>query len=246
VRESNFVLCGCLRRGFLFFNFGSLQPVHEHGKLSGLQYSALCGVSGILACSSGISNNVVFRRFLGTIELHELQQVMRKLGQNPTEAELIEMISSVDDNGDNEIDFEEFLLLMKSRIGERDPEKELRDAFAVFDTDGSGSIDRKELKRLMKKLGQALTEAELDAMMDEVDTNGDGEISFAEFKAMMVSPKEIDSSGGATFKHVSHWSSTQFSNLNFLWGNLLINVSFGSELHHKILFLLVELRSALG
>lgn len=112
---------------------------------------------------------------------------MRKLGQNPTEAELVEMISSVDDNGDHEIDFEEFLLLMKSRIGERDPEKELRDAFAVFDTDGSGSIDRKELKRLMKKLGQALTEAELDAMMDEVDTNGDGEISFSEFKAMMVS-----------------------------------------------------------
>lgn len=111
---------------------------------------------------------------------------MRKLGQNPSEAELIEMINTVDDNGDHEIDFEEFLILMKSRIGERDPEKELRDAFAVFDTDGSGSIDRKELKRLMKKLGQALSEAELDAMMDEVDTNGDGEISFAEFKAMMV------------------------------------------------------------
>jgi Ca2+-binding EF-hand superfamily protein len=124
--------------------------------------------------------------FPGTIELHELQQVMRKLGQNPSEAELIEMINSVDDNGDNEIDFEEFLILMKSRVGERDPEKELRDAFAVFDTDGSGSIDRKELKRLMKKLGQALSEAELDAMMEEVDTNGDGVISFEEFKAMMV------------------------------------------------------------
>ena len=111
---------------------------------------------------------------------------MRKLGQNPTEAELIEMINSVDDNGDHEIDFEEFLILMKSRIGERDPERELKDAFAIFDTDGSGSIDRKELKRLMKKLGQALTEAELDAMMDEVDSDGDGVISFKEFKAMMV------------------------------------------------------------
>lgn len=128
-----------------------------------------------------------FSFWIGTIELHELQQVMRKLGQNPTESDLIEMINSVDDNGDNEIDFDEFLILMKSRIGERDPEKELKDAFAVFDTDGSGSIDRKELKRLMKKLGQALTEAELDAMMEEVDTNGDGEISFEEFKAMMVS-----------------------------------------------------------
>jgi hypothetical protein len=75
---------------------------------------------------------------------------------------------------------------MKSRIGERDPEKELKDAFSVFDSDGSGSIDRKELKRLMKKLGQALTEAELDAMMDEVDTDKDGVISFEEFKSMMV------------------------------------------------------------
>ena len=111
---------------------------------------------------------------------------MRKLGQNPSEAELIEMISTVDDNGDNEIDFEEFMILMKSRIGEKDPEKELRDAFRVFDTDNSGSIDKKELKRLMKKLGQALSEAELDAMMDEVDTNGDGEISFEEFKELMV------------------------------------------------------------
>eukprot|EP00540_Astrosyne_radiata_P012102 CAMPEP_0116841188 /NCGR_PEP_ID=MMETSP0418-20121206/10785_1 /TAXON_ID=1158023 /ORGANISM="Astrosyne radiata, Strain 13vi08-1A" /LENGTH=221 /DNA_ID=CAMNT_0004471585 /DNA_START=69 /DNA_END=732 /DNA_ORIENTATION=+ len=123
----------------------------------------------------------------GTIELHELQQVMKKLGQRPSEAELIEMINSVDGNGDNEIDFEEFLILMKSRIGERDPEKELRDAFNVFDSDGSGAIDRKELKRLMKKLGQALSDAELDAMMSEVDTNGDGEISFEEFKAMMQS-----------------------------------------------------------
>eukprot|EP00547_Thalassionema_nitzschioides_P011873 CAMPEP_0194263272 /NCGR_PEP_ID=MMETSP0158-20130606/46972_1 /TAXON_ID=33649 /ORGANISM="Thalassionema nitzschioides, Strain L26-B" /LENGTH=220 /DNA_ID=CAMNT_0039003451 /DNA_START=291 /DNA_END=954 /DNA_ORIENTATION=- len=123
----------------------------------------------------------------GTIELEELQQVMKKLGQNPSKEELKEMINSVDDNGDNEIDFDEFLILMKSRIGERDPEKELRDAFAVFDTDGSGSIDRRELKRLMKKLGQALTEPELNAMMEEVDTNGDGEISFEEFKAMMQS-----------------------------------------------------------
>ena len=122
----------------------------------------------------------------GTIELHELQQVMRKLGQNPTERELSEMIRSVDDNGDMEIDFDEFLLLMKGRVGARDPEQELRDAFAVFDTDNSGAIDRKELKRLMKKLGQALSEAELDAMMDEVDENGDGEISFEEFKALML------------------------------------------------------------
>jgi Ca2+-binding EF-hand superfamily protein len=140
-----------------------------------------------LSCSSVLTTLITLASIFntGTIELDELQQVMRKLGQNPTEKDLLEMIKSVDDNGDHEIDFEEFLILMKSRIGTLDPEQELRDAFAVFDTDGSGAIDRKELKRLMKKLGQALSEAEIDAMMNEVDENGDGEISFEEFKALM-------------------------------------------------------------
>ena len=59
------------------------------------------------------------------------------------------------------------VLYVKGQIQDRDPEKELKEAFAVFDTDGSGAIDRKELKRLMKRLGQNFTEQELDAMMEE-------------------------------------------------------------------------------
>eukprot|EP01082_Thalassiosira_pseudonana_P007851 g6917.t1 g6917 contig23:1482794-1483706(-) len=125
----------------------------------------------------------------GTITLVELKEVMRSLGQNPTEKELKQMINSVDDNGDNEIDFEEFLILMSSKKGGKndDPDKELKDAFAVFDADGSGTISRSELKRLMKNLGQTLSDAELDAMMDEVDADGNGEIDFQEFKTMMQS-----------------------------------------------------------
>lgn len=124
----------------------------------------------------------------GTITLVELKEVMKSLGQNPTEKELKQMIKSVDDNGDNEIDFEEFLILMSSKkTTNDDPDKELKDAFAVFDADSSGSISRSELKKLMKNLGQTLSDPELDAMMDEVDTDGNGEIDFLEFKSMMSS-----------------------------------------------------------
>lgn len=97
------------------------------------------------------------------------------------------MINSVDDNADGGIDFDEFVDLMQSRVGRSDPDKELRDAFRVFDADDSGSISRSELKQLMINLGQTLSDAEVDAMMEMVDTNNDGEISFPEFKAMMQS-----------------------------------------------------------
>jgi len=123
----------------------------------------------------------------GSVDAKELREVMRSLGQNPSNREIMEMINSVDDNGDACIDFDEFVILMQSQSSKDDPDKELRDAFKVFDSDGNGSIDRDELKKLMTNLGQHLSDGEVDAMMELVDANNDGEISFEEFKTMMQS-----------------------------------------------------------
>jgi Ca2+-binding EF-hand superfamily protein len=126
---------------------------------------------------------------LGTIESHELRHVMRKLGEEAGDDEIEDMIRAVDLNGDGVIDFDEFIALMRLRMDEqqRDPEEDLRDAFNMFDTDRSGKIDRNEVCQLMKKLAQTLTDEEIDAIMDEVDTDRDGEISFDEFRVMMFS-----------------------------------------------------------
>jgi Ca2+-binding EF-hand superfamily protein len=54
--------------------------------------------------------------FPGTITTKELGTVMRSLGQNPTEAELQDMINEVDADGNGTIDFPEFLNLMARKM----------------------------------------------------------------------------------------------------------------------------------
>ena len=105
----------------------------------------------------------------GTISLQELDGVMRKLGSSITHDELTEVINSVDVNNDGEIDFNEFVFMMKKIP---DTEKELREAFAVFDSNGDGTTSRMELSRIMLKFGQKLNDQELDAVMAEVDDDG--------------------------------------------------------------------------
>ncbi|KAL4545032.1 hypothetical protein Ndes2526B_g02151 [Nannochloris sp. 'desiccata'] len=125
----------------------------------------------------------------GTITTDELGVVMRSLGQNPTEAELQEMITEVDTDGNGTIDFKEFVNLMAKKMKETDTEEELREAFKVFDKDGNGYISAAELRHVMTNLGEKLTEEEVDAMIKEADTDGDGQVDYNEFVKMMINVK---------------------------------------------------------
>ncbi len=56
---------------------------------------------------------------------------MRSLGQNPTEAELQDMINEVDADGNGTIDFTEFLTMMARKMRDTDSEEEIKEAFKV-------------------------------------------------------------------------------------------------------------------
>ena len=90
----------------------------------------------------------------GTITTKELGTVMRSLGQNPTEAELQDMINEVDADGNGTIDFPEFLTMMARKMRDTDSEEEIKEAFKVFDKDGNGYISAAELRHVMTNLGR--------------------------------------------------------------------------------------------
>lgn len=99
---------------------------------------------------------------------------MRSLGHAPTEEALRVMIDEVDADGNGNIDFAEFLTLMARRMKAKDSQTEIVEAFRVFDKDNSGKISVAELREVMTSLGEKLTEGEVEEMIKDADTNGDG------------------------------------------------------------------------
>lgn len=95
------------------------------------------------------------------------------------------MIADIDKDGSGTIDFEEFLAMMTAKMSERDSREEILKAFKLFDDDSTGRITFKNLKRVAKELGEALTDEEIQEMIDEADRNGDGEVDEEEFYRIM-------------------------------------------------------------
>jgi len=122
---------------------------------------------------------------VGDITADELGHVMKSLGLNPSDAELLDIVAEADVNKDGVINFEEFLTLMSQTVKETDTEQELISAFRVFDQDNSGFISTDELRNVLKSLGENMTEAEIDDMLQMADKNGDGQIDYHEFASIM-------------------------------------------------------------
>ena len=78
-------------------------------------------VSSFFSSSSSSSSSCILLiiYFISSFETHldvwELRQVLEAMGQKPTEEELFQMISEVDENMSGSIDFAEFLKVIENQ-----------------------------------------------------------------------------------------------------------------------------------
>jgi len=121
----------------------------------------------------------------GSVDSSQVSGIMKSIGQNPSDAEIQDMVNQVDKDGTGSIDFPEFLMMMAMKADSENAEDEIREAFQVFDGDGNGYINRQELTLVMSNLGEKLTTTEIQGMIDEADIDGDGQINYEEFYNMM-------------------------------------------------------------
>ncbi|KAI5678216.1 hypothetical protein M9H77_09166 [Catharanthus roseus] len=138
----------------------------------------------------------VFKKFDvngdGKISSAELGSIMSSLGHPASEEELQIMIKEVDADGDGFINLQEFVELNTKDIDSNEVLENLKDAFSVFDIDKNGSITAEELQNVLGSLGEECSLAECRKMITGVDADGDGMISFEEFKVMMMMGSRFD------------------------------------------------------
>jgi calcium-binding protein CML len=140
----------------------------------------------------------VFRKFDangdGRISRSELAALFESLGNFASEDEVARMMAEADADGDGFISLGEFAVLNATDAAA--VEEDLRHAFRVFDADADGAISAAELARVLRGLGEPASIAQCRRMIDGVDRDGDGRISFEEFKLMMAA-------GAAAFANVA-------------------------------------------
>ncbi|XP_072770890.1 guanylyl cyclase-activating protein 2-like [Nerophis lumbriciformis] len=129
----------------------------------------------------------------GRLFLHEFK---RFFGVDPTgeASDYAEnMFRAFDKNGDNTIDFLEFVAAL-NLVFRGDTEHKLRWSFKVYDKDSNGFVDRDELRSIIDSIHRATKGNKKDSnephmtvddavnrIMQAVDTDGDGCINMEEF-----------------------------------------------------------------
>lgn len=102
-----------------------------------------------------------------------------------SEVEFDKLIHKLDQDNSGYIEYEEFLRATMDTESML-TEKNLQMAFDFFDKDGSGKLSADEIKGVLGILNNDQESADLvTKIISEVDTNGDGEVSFDEFKNLM-------------------------------------------------------------
>ena len=133
----------------------------------------------------------VFRAFDadndGSITAPELGGIMGSLGYNPSEQDVKAMMLQGDSNRDGLLSIEEFLELNTKDLELGDLESSLRTAFEGFDVGGNRVVSGEELYEVAGNLGIGLSSEDCFDIIASMDGDGDGVVSFEDFKLILNS-----------------------------------------------------------
>jgi len=121
----------------------------------------------------------------GILRPKQLVEAMKQVGAE-VEEETLRRQLKMGDGEDEGIDIEDFIHMMAIHMKRKLSEDDVQLAFSSFDLNQDGFIDKDELTAAMRHIGFHLEPEEIEEMILDADKDGDGKISFEEFKEKML------------------------------------------------------------
>uniref|UniRef100_A0A1L8E500 Putative troponin c type iia n=1 Tax=Nyssomyia neivai TaxID=330878 RepID=A0A1L8E500_9DIPT len=125
----------------------------------------------------------------GFIDTLKISTILTSMGQPYDKNELTALISDNDPEQTGKVNFDGFARIAGHFLEEEDAEamqQELKEAFRLYDREGNGYITTSTLKEILAALDDKLSNADLDGIIAEIDTDGSGTVDFDEFMEMMT------------------------------------------------------------
>lgn len=122
--------------------------------------------------------------------LSEFEEVLKAIKMDSLIPFVPRVFDLFDNNRDGTVDMREIICGLSSLRNSRGDEA-IRICFQMYDVDRSGCISKEELASMLRALPEDCLPADitepgkLDEIFDQMDANGDGIVSFEEFKAAM-------------------------------------------------------------
>jgi len=121
------------------------------------------------------------------IKVGEIEAALKKLGHTIKPDWLEKIEDTIDAEGTGYIAFDDFITIVRKKMQSDDDEREMREMFRILDKEKRGEVNTSELRWILKSLGDDLTEADIDDMIADVDTDGSGWVDYSEFCKLMTS-----------------------------------------------------------